>query len=106
MSSKEEIEKSLNNLWNSLDDELFSLTYSQEEMQKDLRTVLNEYNYLDIMNDRKKQKIQHLESREQKLIEKLECAIDFGKTGTDVVTKIKIECLENVLKILKGENDE
>ncbi len=49
--------------------------------------------------------IEQLETREQKLIEKLECVIDFGKTGTDVVTKIKIECLENVLKILKGEND-
>lgn len=53
-----------------------------------------------------RKKARELEAREKKLIEKLECAIDFGKTGTDVVTKIKIECLENVLKILKGENDE
>lgn len=53
-----------------------------------------------------KEYVEELETREQKLIKKLEFAINFGKTGTDVVTKIKIECLENVLKILKGEANE
>ena len=66
MQSKEEIEKALNNLWNSLDDELFNLTYSQEEMQEDLRIVLNEYNYLDVMNGRKQQKIKQLEDNYSK----------------------------------------
>ncbi len=72
MPSKEGIEKAINNLWNSLDEELFNLTYSQEEMQEDLRIVLNEYNYLNVLNDRKDQKIRQLESDKQKLIEKLE----------------------------------
>ena len=44
---EEDIENALNNLWNSLDDESFNLTYSQEQMQEDLRLILNRYNYLD-----------------------------------------------------------
>lgn len=44
---EEDIEKALNNLWNSLDDEFFNLTYSQEQMQEDVRLILNRYNYLD-----------------------------------------------------------
>lgn len=90
---------------------------SKEEIESVLKDISNGFrefkscdNYLYPLNPRQfniiTNYINQLESREQKLIEKLECAIDFGKTGTDVVTKIKIECLENVLKILKGENDE
>ena len=48
---EEEIEKALNNLWNSLDDEIFNLTYSQEQMQEDIRLILNRYNYLDSKNE-------------------------------------------------------
>lgn len=44
---EEDIENALNNLWNSLDDEFFNLTYSQEQMQEDIRLILNRYNYLD-----------------------------------------------------------
>lgn len=133
MQSKEGIEKAINNLWNSLDEELFNLTYSQEEMQEDLRIVLNEYNYLNVLNDRKDQKIRQLESDKQKLIEKLEeknrninklldeMMTDMGKgikiinvTGLtrkekeEVVNKrncllVQEYCYEEILKILKGE---
>lgn len=48
-------------------------------------------------------KIDKLESDKQKLIEKLEEAIDFAKTSKDLISKAKIEVLENVLKIQKGE---
>lgn len=48
---EEDIEKALNNLWNSLDDEFFNLTYSQEQMQEDIRLILNRYNYLDSKNE-------------------------------------------------------
>ena len=47
--------------------------------------------------------IDQLESDKQKLIEKLEEAIDFTKTSKDLTSKAKIEVLENVLKVLKGE---
>lgn len=50
--------------------------------------------------------IDQLETKEQKLIKDLEGAIDFTKTGRDLISKAKVECLENVLKIVKGENDE
>lgn len=39
------------------------------------------------------------------LVDKLEETIDFAKTSKDLITKIKIETLENVLKILKGEKE-
>ena len=48
---EEDIEKALNNLWNSLDDEFFNITYSQEQMQEDIRLILNRYNYLDSKNE-------------------------------------------------------
>ena len=51
-----------------------------------------------------KRYIIQLESDKQKLIEKLEETIDFTKTSKDLTSKAKIEVLENVLKILKGEN--
>lgn len=51
-----------------------------------------------------KRYIIQLESDKQKLIEKLEEAIDFTKTSKDSTSKAKIEVLENILKILKGEN--
>ena len=45
-----------------------------------------------------------LDEKRQKLIEKLEEAIDFTKTSKDSTSKAKIEVLENILKILKREN--
>ena len=44
--NKEEIEKSLNNLWCSVTDVMFNVLYSQEEMQADLKIVLNEFKQL------------------------------------------------------------
>ena len=46
MLSKEEIEKPLNNLWCSVTDVMFNVLYSQEEMQADLKIVLNEFKQL------------------------------------------------------------
>lgn len=65
MISKEE--RAINNLWNSLEDTSFNLTYSQEDMQRDLRTLLNEYNYLNVMNNRKKKHIEKLENEIKEL---------------------------------------
>ncbi len=44
--NKEEIEKALNNLWCSVTDVMFNVLYSQEEMQADLKIVLNEFKQL------------------------------------------------------------
>lgn len=83
MLSKEEIEKAKNNLWNFLEDVWFGSLYSQEEMQQDLRVLLNEYNYLETMNERKQNRIAELETREQKLIDKLEEIAKNKKSRTD-----------------------
>ena len=79
MLSKEEISKLKINVFNQCDDETIRLV---AEMLKHT---------------------EQLESDKQKLIEKLEEAIDFTKTSKDLTSKAKIEVLENVLKILKGE---
>ena len=77
MLSKEEISKLKINVFNQCDDETIRLV---AEMLKHT---------------------EQLESDKQKLIEKLEDAIDFTKTSKDLTSKAKIEVLENVLKILK-----
>ena len=77
MLSKEEISKLKINVFNQCDDETIRLV---AEMLKHT---------------------EQLESDKQKLIEKLEEAIDFTKTSKDSTSKAKIEVLENVLKILK-----
>ena len=79
MLSKEEISKLKINVFNQCDDETIRLV---AEMLKHT---------------------EQLESDKQKLIEKLEEEIDFTKTSKDLTSKAKIEVLENVLKILKGE---
>ena len=86
MLSKEEIEfnlKALSGVMLNFEDRLC------DEMQERVQEVRN---YID-----------KLESDKQKLIEKLEEAIDFAKTSKDLISKAKIEVLENVLKIQKGE---
>lgn len=86
MQSKEEIEKD-NNYWKG---------YIQK--QNEAMEICKQCKYM--------KKAKELETEKQKLIKDLEGAIDFTKTGRDLISKAKVECLENVLKILKGENDE
>lgn len=95
MLSKEEIEKAKQSFKEETDNEIkvYSLVNDYTQSKTDNHKIILEY-------------IEELETKEQKLIEKLEEAIDFAKTGTDLISKAKVECLENVLKILKGENDE
>lgn len=84
MQSKEEIERKLEQ---TEDDEItISLLYQKTELLEE--------------------ELEQLEKEKQKLIKDLEGAIDFTKTGRDLISKAKVECLENVLKIVKGENDE
>lgn len=87
----EDIRKIDNNFENIVKE--FTKSYVKE---KDL--VLAQY----IMK-KQQDKLDKLASDKQKLIEKLEEAIDFTKTSKDLTSKAKIEVLENVLKILKGE---
>lgn len=76
---EEDIENALNNLWNSLDDESFNLTYSQEQMQEDLRLILNRYNYLDskvenlINKYKEQQKMIELMADELSLFNAMDC---------------------------------
>lgn len=105
MLSKEEIEKAKEELKEiSIETELdfvyknieIILEYIEQlEQEKADRTHAENY---------EKSYISKLESDKQKLIEKLEEAIDFTKTSKDSTSKAKIEVLENILKILKGEN--
>lgn len=98
MLSKEEIESMKIGLWNIRADTLKAMqcsladTSDKKEWQKEINVIDNALEYID-----------QLESDKQKLIEKLEGAIDFTKTSKDLTSKAKIEVLENVLKILKGE---
>ncbi len=77
-----------------------------------MRQILNfmeEYKnkgYLDIVREKVQanEKIKQLETKEQKLIEKLEEAISFVKTDKSKESIIKLEVLQNVLKIVK-ENE-
>lgn len=86
MQSKEEIEKDKKRL-KSISE---SFTYSMwSENTEALRRMLNY--------------IENLETEKQKLIYDLEGAIDLTRTGKDIISRAKVECLENVLKILKGE---
>ena len=95
MLSKEEIEK--------------AKRYFEDELHSEKMTYncVNHYRQIIIDNHIVLYKyIKQLESDKQKLIEKLEKTIDFTKTSKDLTSKAKIEVLENVLKILKGENHE
>lgn len=98
MLSKEEIESMKVGLWNIRADNLKAMqcsladTSDKKEWQKEINVIDNALEYID-----------QLESDKQKLIEKLEEAIDFTKTSKDLTSKAKIEVLENVLKVLKGE---
>jgi len=89
MQSKEEVEKDIKILKNI--SECFTYSMWSEDTEA-LRRILNY--------------IEQLETEKQKLIYDLEGAIDLTKTGKDIISKTKVECLENVLKIVKGENNE
>ena len=83
------------------------LSKAEIEKAKEDYKFFNEGDYITKeMSDSKNvlfEYIKQLESDKQKLIEKLEEAIDFTKTSKDSTSKAKIEVLENILKILKGE---
>ena len=79
---EEDIEKALNNLWNSLDDEFFNLTYSQEQMQEDIRLILNRYNYLDSKCENLINKYKELEKERDSIY------ADYQDLGKD---KLKLE---------------
>lgn len=53
-----------------------------------------------------KKKVRELELKKQNLIKNIEESIDFLKTGNDLRSKAKQKYLENILKILKGEDNE
>lgn len=90
MLNKEEIEKAKRYFEDELNSE--KITYN----------CVNHYRQIIIDNHIVLYKyIQQLELKNQKLIEKLEETIDFAKTSNDLIVKVKIEVLENVLKILK-----
>lgn len=42
-------------------------------------------------------------SKYDRLVEKIKEILDFAKTGKDVNSKAKAECLENILKLLEGK---
>lgn len=77
---------------------------SELEMYKDFKDIINrKVRGIKLLTDKDIDK--KVNERNKKLIEKLEEAIDFTKTSKDLISKAKIEVLENVLKILKGENE-
>lgn len=73
---EEDVEKALNNLWNSLDDEFFNLTYSQEQMKEDIRLILNRYNYLDSKAENLINKNKELEEKLEELKKIMEAMLD------------------------------
>ena len=82
---EEDIENALNNLWNSLDDEFFNLTYSQEQMQEDIRLILNRYNYLDS----KLQNLINKNKEQEKIIELMAKDIVENKLDEDICIQVK-----------------
>lgn len=156
-----EAEKALNNLWSSTTDVMFNVLYSQEQIQEDLKVVLNEFKNLYRTNEQNKQYIDQLETKVKELgkgqhtlmqsrrkwknkyykerrrrkeadksvwqiyddyqdignmyfdldekvqdiIKQIQWAVDFTKTNNSIISKTQVECLENVLKILKGEKE-
>lgn len=104
-----EIEKALNNLWSSTTDVMFNVLYSQEQMQEDLKVVLNEFKNLYRTNEQNKQYIDQLEAREQKLIEKLEeekYTIESTYSQIDgnyFMAQDRLNLIKEILEILKGE---
>lgn len=87
MLSKEEIEGILNKCGNCKLTECIGCDTTYTE-----RKQIREY-------------IEKLETDKQELIKKLKIAIDFAKTGKDIISRTQVTCLENVLKIVKGEKE-
>ena len=46
-----------------------------------------------------------LDEKVQDIIKQIQWAVDFTKTNNSIISKTQVECLENVLKILKGEKE-
>lgn len=79
----------------------FMLDCLLDEIDKRERKIKKQQSELE----KKDIEIKRLETQKQELIEKLEEAIDFAKIGSCPTNLAKAECLENVLKILKGEKE-
>lgn len=82
--------KSYDNLWNFLEGET---VYSEEQLEEDLRTVLNDYGCLDIVNERKKKQINELENKILKYDEII-AKLEEQNTLKDRQLKIKQEYLK------------
>lgn len=82
--------KSYDNLWNFLEGDTL---YSQEELEDDIRTVLNDYGCLDIVNERKKKQINELENKILKYDEII-AKLEEQNTLKDRQLKIKQEYLK------------
>ena len=82
--------KSYDNLWNFLESDTL---YSQEELEEDLRTVLNDYGCLDIVNAKKKKQINELENKILKYDEII-AKLEEQNTLKDRQLKIKQEYLK------------
>ena len=86
--------KSYDNLWNYLEGDIYeSAFYSEEELEKDLRTVLSYYGCLDIVNERKKKQINELENKILKYDEII-AKLEEQNTLKDRQLKIKQEYLK------------
>lgn len=121
MLSKEEIAKAKERISKSLNDVLFSTLYSQEENEEDERILLayieqleTENHSLKIISKAEIEQREQLESKEQKLIDKLE--EDIRKSNEiindqeykyidEVIDEewAKRKYAEEILKFLKGE---
>lgn len=97
---EEDIEKALNNLWNSLDDEFFNLTYSQEQMQEDIRLILNRYNYLDSKNENLINKYKE----QEKIIELMAKDIAENKLDEDICRQVKDPKKEECYAYIHDDN--
>ncbi len=58
-----------------------------------------------LMQSRKKWKNRYYNADKKRLIKELETALDFARTGDDIISKTQVSCLENVLKLVKGEKE-
>lgn len=86
---------------------VYPLDYEQFEKIKEYKKQLERENKkLKHTNKTYKGIINKQNTDKKKIVKELEIAIDFAKTGNDLISKVQASCLENVLKMLKGENDE
>jgi len=95
-----EVEKALNNLWSSTTDVMFNALYSQEQMQEDLKVVLNEFKNLWRTNEQNKQYIDQLENKVKEL-EKENNKLTYARNWYFENTVNKLVTPEMLHKILR-----